>query len=261
MGDEGGERAFGGGVERGLGHGDAHWRPVGIAVEGHHPAHCREREVACRVVGVGAVLAEGRGRHVNEAGVDGAQVVESEAPSRHSPCRVVFEEEVRGANEFEERRAAGIRPEFERYAALVPVVGVEEQALHAGRGGRVDGRCLAVGRATQRLDAHHVSAEVGKNHRAEGCPAGCEVKDAVGSEHGGPRFGGRKSPAEFRRCYVVQPANDYANARQAYAWRLRIPSAVRAKVNAPIPAIEAAILMNAAVFQPLITRARIPSRM
>lgn len=131
--DERGHRALRCSVMPGLRHADAHRPAVGVAVQRHHPAHGRERQIGGQVLRVGTALPERRDGDVDETRIEGAQGVEAERAGGHRSGRGVLEQKVGAADQAREGGAAARALEVERDAALAAVEGVETQALQALR--------------------------------------------------------------------------------------------------------------------------------
>ena len=172
----------GGGVV--VGHGDAHvlGRPA-ETLGGHDAAHGLEQGIEARPLLVGTVGAEGGDGGIDEARVDGAEVLVTHAQPVAYAGPHVLHRDVGAPGQAVDEGAPVRRFEIHRDRALAPVPAVE-----AGQ--------LAKGVALQALHLDHVGSEVSQHHRRVG--AG-DVRGEIDNGDAGERAGSH----EFATCLAI----------------------------------------------------------
>ena len=181
-------------------------RAAGDAARARRPgrsddaAHALRDDVERRPLGVGTRagpgIAEAADRRVDEPRVPHAQPLVADAETVHHADAGVLHHGVGPVDEAEEDVPVGGRAQVEHHRALVPIDAREVASVVAALAIGGKGRQRAAHVALRRLDLHHVGAEVGEQHRAEGPREGLrQVEDAEVGERSGARGGHRSPPS------------------------------------------------------------------
>ena len=181
--DQGSARRVGAGVRIGLRNAHPNRRPVLVAGEDERPARGQNHEIAVRVAGLGARLAEGRDRHVDERRVQLRHVGVAESPSRERARVVGLDQEVRARDQSLQQHAALLVTRVERDAALVPGVRPPVDRPIGVRLILEERPELSGGGSAWGLDLDHVGTEVTQDLAAQESSLRREIKDAVGAQH------------------------------------------------------------------------------